>query len=228
MVSAIIPAYNEEATISDVVTSIVGHPLVGEVIVVDDGSTDRTALAAEIAGARVIRLKGNSGKANAMSAGVRTAKGSVILFFDADVLGYDHEKISRILKPVVEGKREMYVALRARKAFWLNRLMRVFPILGGERALTRSLWERVPQEYKRGFEIEIALNHAAKATPKGMGFEVIYGLTHFIKEKKYGIALGLWRRFLMSAQVVRISFVIYVVGPAKSGYVALRKLFGIV
>jgi polyprenyl-phospho-N-acetylgalactosaminyl synthase len=227
MVSAIIPAYNEEATIGDVISSVLGHPHIKEIIIVDDGSKDGTSRVACEKGVKVITLVENLGKAGAMDIGVGAAFCDTILFLDADVSGYTHEKISRIIEPVVSGRREMYVAIRARRTFWLNKFLRVFPVLGGERALTRSLWDAVPKKRKKGFEIEIALNYAAKSTKKGMGFEIVYGLRHHIKEKKYGLVVGLWRRLVMCYQVVRVSAAIYIFGSIKEFLLRLRKLAGI-
>ncbi len=223
MVSIIIPAYNEEGTIADVVLAALTHPKVSEVIVVDDASDDETGKRASQAGAHVIRLRENTGKAGAMDIGVHAAKSNVILFLDADVTGFSKEKISRVIRPVVAGEKEMYVAIRARQMYFLNKLLRVSPILGGERALTRALWDSVPKEHKKGFEIEIALNYAAKQMPKGMGFELVYGLHHVIKEKKYGLLYGFSRRLHMSYEVASISFHIYVMGTIKSAFVRLLK-----
>ena len=218
MVSIIIPAYNEEGTIGDVVSSALKFSGGKEVIVVDDGSEDKTAQIARALGAKVITLAENQGKAGAMEAGVLAALSDVILFLDADVIGLTNEKLDKIVQPVLRGDKEMYVAIRARRTFWLNRILHIFPILGGERALTRELWNSVPKKHKKGFEIEIALNHAAKQTKKGMGFEIIYGLRHIIKEKKYGFFVGLARRLRMSYQVARISLAIYVAAPLKKTF----------
>ncbi len=65
---AVIPAYNEELTIGSVV--ILTKPYVDHVIVVDDGSSDRTASIAMEAGAEVVRMDRNSGKAKAVHVGL--------------------------------------------------------------------------------------------------------------------------------------------------------------
>ena len=70
-VTVVIPAYNEEAMIGQVVR--VAREFTNEVIVVDDGSEDRTGEAASAAGASVIRIPANTGKGNALSIGMSTA-----------------------------------------------------------------------------------------------------------------------------------------------------------
>lgn len=212
MVSVIIAAFNEAPTVGLCVADVVGHPQVSEIIVVDDGSSDDTAEQARKAGARVITLPENRGKALALDAGVAAAREDVLLFLDADVTGLTQEVLSRIMRPVIEGRYEMFVGVRARKTLWLNRLLRVFPIIGGERALTRGLWQRVPERHKRGFRIEIALNHTAKLCGGGMGFDLIEGVVHRTKENKFGWWRGLWRRLRMIGEVTAVTWSLYVIG----------------
>ena len=88
MVSVIIPAYNEERTIRATIESVLASDYaLMEVIVVNDGSTDGTAGAvAEFAEQGRIRYidKANGGKASALNAGIREARGEVVIFTDAD------------------------------------------------------------------------------------------------------------------------------------------------
>jgi cellulose synthase/poly-beta-1,6-N-acetylglucosamine synthase-like glycosyltransferase len=85
VISVVVPAYNAEKTIGSCVRSLQKQSYGGqyEVIVVDDGSSDNTACAAAQANARVISQK-NMGPAAARNRGARSAKGSIILFTDAD------------------------------------------------------------------------------------------------------------------------------------------------
>ncbi|MCP1675423.1 glycosyltransferase involved in cell wall biosynthesis [Natronocella acetinitrilica] len=212
MVSVVIPAFNEVDTIAGVIASARQHPRVEEVIVVDDGSGDATTQVAEAAGARVIRLDRNAGKTAALDAGVRSAKADILLFLDADVTGHTQQTLSQIMQPVIEGRFEMNVGLRARSTLMLNRALRYFPIIGGDRALTRRLWEAIPANGVDGFEIEIVLNYTSKQFEKGMGFELVYGTSHRIKEKKYGVALGAARRAGMIGAILSISFRLYILG----------------
>jgi len=81
-ISVIIPAYNEEKRIGKVLQRI--PEFVDEVIVVDDGSNDRTSEVARKFGVEVIRLERNEGKGKAMSEGIKAANGDIIVFMDAD------------------------------------------------------------------------------------------------------------------------------------------------
>jgi glycosyltransferase involved in cell wall biosynthesis len=210
-VSAIIAAFNEQDTIVDVVRSVEGHPLVDEIIIVDDGSSDATVERARTTSANVISLEKNSGKAAAMNRGVQTARNNAILFLDADILGLTHEIITLTVTPVLTGKCGMFVAIRARRTYWMNRLLYFIPVLGGERALTKEIWRQVPRIYRKGFQIEIALNYYTKRSGQKMSFGVMPGLSQVIKEKKRGFWLGLAQRLKMSGEVLWISFRLYVI-----------------
>lgn len=85
-VTIVIPAHNEEGAIGDVIAALRAKNLPGvvEIIVVDDGSTDRTAEIAEATGVKVLRHHGNRGYGAALKTGVRNATGDYILTMDAD------------------------------------------------------------------------------------------------------------------------------------------------
>ena len=210
MVSVIIPAYNEEKTIGQVIESLRSHPLVEEILVVNDGSTDKTAAIATAAGATVVySLPVNQGKAAAMHYGVDHAKNDLILFVDADIDGLTHETITELIGAVAGGGFGMAVALRGRGIYWSNKILRIFPAIGGERALSKELWRRLPHHLIKGFQIEIALNYYAKST--GVRMKLIFAptLRQTIKERKYGLFNGLWRRARMIAEMCVIGIQLY-------------------
>ena len=86
--SVLIPAANEAEIIADVVSSVraamekLNRPY--EILVIDDGSTDETALRAENAGARVISHPYNIGNGAAVKTGIRHAKGDILVMMDGD------------------------------------------------------------------------------------------------------------------------------------------------
>ncbi|MBI2546774.1 glycosyltransferase family 2 protein [Candidatus Woesearchaeota archaeon] len=201
LVSAIIPAYNEAPRIGNVLDVLANHPLIKEVIVVDDGSTDNLKAAIRSYRVRYVRIRENKGKGYAMERGVRSAKGDIILFCDADVTGLNKDIIMKIIEPVLNGKREMYIAVRNHDLLLAFKKFGFFPLLSGERALTKRLWNRVPPDFKRKFRIETALNFYARQI-KGIGYRVFPQLTQTIKERKYGILEGAFRRLGMCKDVV--------------------------
>ena len=83
-VSVLIPAFNEESTIGELIEKVktVGNWL--EVLVVDDGSSDRTSEAARAAGARVVRHPYNKGNGAAVKTAIREAHGELVLLMDGD------------------------------------------------------------------------------------------------------------------------------------------------
>ena len=100
-VSFLIPAYNEAATIGEVLERIAKLELDAQVIVVDDGSTDDTAAIAEAAGATVVRQQ-NRGKGAAIRAAIPLIEGEIAVIQDAD-MEYDPAEVPALIDPIVSG-----------------------------------------------------------------------------------------------------------------------------
>ncbi len=103
----IIPVYNEEKTVKQVLTSVasVKLPCTKEIIVVDDGSSDSTAseinnLKLKIKNLKTIKHSTNQGKGSAIRTGIKHARGNYLLIQDAD-LEYNPEEIPKLLSPVI-------------------------------------------------------------------------------------------------------------------------------
>lgn len=112
-VSVILPCFNEEDSIGELVKQIRSHSSVDEVWVVDDGSTDKTAERAEAAGAKVARHPYNLGNGAAVKTGVRRATGEIVVLMDGD--GQHHpEEIPKLLEPLTEF--EMVVGARTHES----------------------------------------------------------------------------------------------------------------
>jgi glycosyltransferase involved in cell wall biosynthesis len=100
-VSFLIPAYNEAATIGEVLERIASLGLDAQVIVVDDGSRDETAAIAERHGATVIR-QANAGKGAALRAGIPLIDGEIAVIQDAD-MEYDPLEVPKLIAPIEDG-----------------------------------------------------------------------------------------------------------------------------
>lgn len=109
-VSVVIPAFEEELGIAAVVERVVKMQPWCEVLVVDDGSPDRTGELAEAAGARVVRHPYNKGNGAAVKTGIRAAQGEFVLLMDADGQ-HDPEDIARVLEPL--GLHDMVIGARS-------------------------------------------------------------------------------------------------------------------
>jgi glycosyltransferase involved in cell wall biosynthesis len=83
-ISIIIPAYNEEKTIAEIISRIQGLYPYAEIIVINDGSMDDTAAAAQEAGAIVYSHPYNIGNGAAVKSGIRAATGDILIFMDGD------------------------------------------------------------------------------------------------------------------------------------------------
>ncbi|OGH71237.1 MAG: hypothetical protein A2921_01860 [Candidatus Magasanikbacteria bacterium RIFCSPLOWO2_01_FULL_43_20b] len=210
-ISAVIPAYNEAGTIGAVIEELKKCSLVGEIIVVDDGSDDDTAEVARLADVHVISHKDNCGKAIAMEAGVKAAKNSIIMFADADIIGFTAQKMEKIISPVLNGNRIMYIGVIRRRAYWFNKIMRFLPLISGLRVIKKELWSRVPNKYKKGYQIEIALNYFASTSGQKVGHCFLGGIRHVIKERKHGLFFGLLARLSMGWQLLYIGCRLYIV-----------------
>jgi len=109
-VSFLIPAYNEAATIGEVLDRIAELELEVQVIVVDDGSRDGTADIAEAKGATVIRQP-NRGKGAAIRAAIPRVEGDIAVIQDAD-MEYDPAEVPALIDPILRGAADVVFGSR--------------------------------------------------------------------------------------------------------------------
>jgi len=104
-ITAILPAYNEEIAIGSVVLRT--RKYADRVIVIDDGSQDRTAEIAEMAGAEVIRHSQNRGKGAALKTGFAALNSpNIIITIDTDGQ-HDPSDIPKLIEPIIRGEADM-------------------------------------------------------------------------------------------------------------------------
>jgi glycosyltransferase involved in cell wall biosynthesis len=178
--SVVVPAFNEAATIAEVIRAVLAQSLVQELIVVDDGSGDGTwealqPLAKQNRRIRLFRHETNRGKGAALRTGFAQATAAIVLVQDAD-LEYDPAEYPILANPILAGKADVVFGSRFAGAgahrvlfYWHsvgNKLLTTFSnmctnlnltdIEAGYKAFRREILQNLRIEENRfGFEPEI-------------------------------------------------------------------------
>ncbi|MEA3248771.1 MAG: glycosyltransferase family 2 protein [Patescibacteria group bacterium] len=178
-VTAVVPAYNEGRTVGSVVRSLL--PLVQEIVVVDDGSADRTAREARTAGARVVSHMLNRGLGAAIGTGVAAALDDdtdIIVTFDADGQ-HDAKDIERITAPIREGAADIVIGVRTLDRHLMPVSRRAANWIGN--ALTFVLfgkWVRDSQSGLRAFSRQAAEELEIKCDRMEVSSEIVREIRH--------------------------------------------------
>ncbi len=204
-VSCVVCAYNEALQISQILKAIHGHPLLSEIIVVNDGSTDDTAaLAARFPGVRLISYPVNRGKTYALSQGIAAATGDYLMLLDADLDGLTAADVQALAEPVLRGRSQVSLSLRANSLALYRGLGLDF--VTGERMLPARLIkphvERMEALPRWGGEVFInRLITAADLSVAVVKWRHVFNIR---KARKVGAWRGLLAELSMTADVFRV------------------------
>jgi glycosyltransferase involved in cell wall biosynthesis len=198
--AVLIPAFNEAANVPSVVRVALEAAL-GPVFVVDDGSEDGTALAAERAGATVLRLPRNEGKGGALFAGASALSSDVLVLVDADLLGLKPEHLRDLALPVLRGEVEMTRGVFAGGRWRTTAAQRLTPQLNGQRGVKRELLLSVAGLKSSRYGVEIAITEHAKRSGWRVRDVPLAGVSQVMKEEKRGFWQGVALRLKMYAEI---------------------------
>ena len=184
--TAIICAFNEEATIKNVITTVSDYYF-DEVIVVNDGSTDRTdEILKEINkfyNFKYIALPENIGKGFAMATGIENTNSEIIVFIDADLSNLDDVHFFQLINPLLKKEADMVLGLPGETL--INYNLNPFKSFTGERALLRNDILTIVDKMKNSrFGVEILINLYYQSEGKIVKYVVLKDLKHPIKFEK--------------------------------------------
>jgi glycosyltransferase involved in cell wall biosynthesis len=194
-VSIIMPAYNEEASIGEVLEKIKSLNMEAEIIVVDDASEDKTGEVASAAGAKVITHPYNMGNGAAVKTGMRNAEGDIFLLLDADrqhppeaipdiiekMKTYDMVVGARTLKSKVSAFRTFGNFILKKFAEYLSG-HKIADLTSGFRAIKRDIAIEFIHLLPNGFSYPTTLTLALFRS----GYFVNYHMLHSISKREKG------------------------------------------
>lgn len=201
-VAAIIPAYNEEKTIGNVLEVLVNMDVINEIIVVSDGSCDKTADIARSYNVHIIELDRNRGKTYAVLTGVMNTEANIILMLDADLIGLKQEHVYKLLKPILNGEADMTIGIFKKGRGATDLAQKIAPYLSGQRAIARSVFEKLKNYKVKDYGIEMALKLMADREKIKVKEVFLNDLTHMMKEEKRGFLMGLISRIKMYLDIL--------------------------
>lgn len=234
--AAIIPAFNETGRIGRVLAVLRDVAELGEIIVVDDGSTDGTQAEVEAVAAadpriRCLRFPANRGKGEALFAGARATSADILLFLDADLVGLKPDHVRALIRPVSEGQAELSIGifqggqLNTDFAHWLT------PWLSGQRCLPAHLFAQVRQPTGSGYGIETAITLTARRERWRCQNVPWRGVSHVPAEFRRGLWPGVQNRLRMYGAIFRTLFgekVWQLFVPSLSMQTRLKLVLGLI
>lgn len=196
-ITAVIPAYDEEKTIGNVLKPLSVMSIIDEIVVISDGSHDNTAKIARNYNAQVIELEKNQGKANAVLTGVKNTDADIILMLDADLIGLRDEHIMNLLQPVIDKKADMTIGIFKSGRGATDLAQKIAPFLSGQRVISKSVFTKLEKYKVKDYGIEMALTLMAEKEKIKVQEIYLADLTHVMKEEKRGVFLGFLSRMKM-------------------------------
>lgn len=203
-VSCIIPAYNEEPRIGTVLRAVYGHPLIDEIIVVDDGSKDRTEdVVKKFEGVQLIIHEKNKGKSQTVVDGIVQSKGDIIFLLDADLIGLTPKNISDIIEPVLSRRADISISLR-KNSPWISRKIGL-DFISGERVFSKILVQDHLSEMQKlpHFGLEVYLNKLIIKNKYRIKIIFWKNVISLWPHKKRSLFSGLKGFFLMIIDILR-------------------------
>lgn len=197
IISIIVPAYNEASRIGkllDVLNGLGRSQF--QIIVVDDGSTDETSkVVSQYPDIACIRHSMNQGKGAAMATGIENTSGDIILFVDADLVGFRVDQVQLLIHPLLSGVSQASMG-------YLDNIIDGFfgkPLCGNRAYFRSDLVPLVEEMKSKRYRVEIFLNYHLH--DRSYSIKCLNGVTQPLQTGKYKGKTGYYRFFYIIWQV---------------------------
>lgn len=214
-VSCIVPAWNEEGRVGKVLKQVIEYPSFDEIVVVDDGSTDRTyqeILKYNDPRLKVIQHKRNLGKAAALLTGFKNSTGDIIVMLDADLVGIDNSNFDDLLS-YHEDRECMTMAVMS-NMFVFQRVTGL-SAWSGTRAVPKRIFQRLQKMEGERYAIESYINEIALNEKIPIITIAWENVDHIFKYDKIGkvgghfadikMSLGIFKKFGFFKSLLQIA-----------------------
>jgi glycosyltransferase involved in cell wall biosynthesis len=214
LIAAILAAYNEELNVSYVLEVLRATDILDEIILVDDGSKDKTVEILNQAAAidrriQVIQHDRNMGKGQAIFSGLAATHATIILLLDADLKNLTTEHVQALLEPIIEQRADMTLGLFRHGHFSTDLSHWLTPFLTGQRGLRSELLKYVSREAAGGYGFEVALTVVARRHNCRTRVVPLKGVWHPSSEDRpeRGYWNGSLMHFRMYGQIIRAWYI---------------------
>ncbi len=207
-IAVIIPVYNEGRGIKQVLDVVCKVPMVAEIVVVDDGSTDGSVgmvVRAQECDARIrlITHAKNRGKGQAIYSGLQSTQAESIVLLDADLRGLDVQHLENLIDPLISDDLDMTIGIFRGGKFYSDFSHWVTPWLSGQRCLWRAHLERICWKAAEGYGLETAITVACLRNHWRCRKVFWRGVSHPPSEIHRNFFGGLINRVKMYSQIGR-------------------------
>lgn len=192
-VDALVPCYNEEGRVGNVLKVLTSSKLIEKVVVVDDGSIDNSVKEIkEFKKVVLVKLRKNSGKGTAVKEGLKEISSPAVFLCDADVSGLKEKNIYDLVGAYKKNPRALVVGLREKNKLKITHWVRknLLPLIAGERILlTNDLKTIVEEQITSGYGLEPYMNYYFKILHRPIKTVLLKGVNDIPKwqKKSYGL-----------------------------------------
>jgi glycosyltransferase involved in cell wall biosynthesis len=229
LVSVLMPVYNEEATVGTVIRRVLAlGSLIKEIIVVDDGSSDRTgeivqSIADRNPVVRYVRQPANRGKTAAIQRALQEASGEIVIVQDAD-LEYDPSEIPAVIEPILSGHADVvygsrFLVRRAARVLYFYHYLANSALTFLSNLLTNRNMTDIETCYKafragvvkpleltsRGFGMEVEITALVSHT-RARTYEV--PISYYGRSYEEGKKIGYWDGFMAGLYILYYNLVV--------------------